>query len=519
VTAAEALLARHERLCFQRAFPRNARELRRAERELAVIERRAARHRDRLRDTGIAGTTYHYPFNHAMARWLRERYGRAVEIDWPAYRRRPGGDDVADLLALFVAGAESEGIDAEDLPSWDWVRAAKGARDRRTDLGWLLDLLAAQRLPPPVESHLFESLNLTLRWDLAGCRDAVTHARLPARPFFHRTLLTGRPDDFLREVRRAPGPLQPLAPARAERVIHAARAALSQREREFHVIVFGHRREVYRVDAGRGLEIYVIGLVPAERLTLESDYGALLVENGVPIGYGYAVLLFDRADVGINVFPTYRGGESAYVFHRFCAVFHHHFGARKFVMRRYQVGWQNPEGIEAGSFWFYYKLGFRPLSAAVRQRAEAERARLERRGAGARSRPEVLRSLARSDLLFATDGTSPEAFRDLDLTRVGLAVTRLIRTRFGGDRPRALRETARQVARALRRPARAIPERLAPVAALVGDLARWEPAERRALAALLRAKEAPRERSFVLAMRRHARWRRWLLETFPGPGR
>jgi hypothetical protein len=267
------------------------------------------------------------------------------------------------------------------------------------------------------------------------------------------------------------------------------------------------------VEAGRGLEIYVIGLVPALRLTLESDYGALLVKNGVPIGYGYAVLLFDRADIGINIFPTYRGGESAYVFHRFCAVFHHHFGSRKFVMRRYQIGHQNPEGIEAGSFWFYYKLGFRSLAAVVRRRAEEERARLERRGG--RSGPDVLRALAKSDMLLATDGTPVEAFRDVDVKRVGLAVTRAIRLQFGGDRARALRETVRRVAAAVRAPAGAVPGRLAPVAALVPDLARWEPAERRGLLALLRAKEAPRERPFALGMLRHARWRDWLLAAFP----
>jgi len=517
VTRAEALLARHERLCFQRAFPKGARELRRAEKELGDFERLAARHKDELRNTGIAGTAYHYPFNHAMARWLRERYGRAVDVDWRAYKRRPW-DDVAALLSLVVAWAENEGLDDDDVPSWDWIRTAKGTEDRRTDLAWLLDVLAAQRFAPQLEAHLYESLNLPLRWDLAGCRDAVTRARLPARPFFSRRLLTGRPDDFRAEVLVPPGALRLLSPERADRVIHAARAALSQREREFHVIVHGHRREVYRVEAGRGLEIYVIGLAPALRLTLESDYGALLVRNGVPIGYGYAVLLFDRADIAINIFPTYRGGESAYVFHRFCAVFHHHFGARKFVMRRYQIGWQNPEGIEAGSFWFYYKLGFRSLSAAVRRRAEEERARLERRGALARSGPDVLKALARSDMLLATDGTAPEAFRDVDVKRVGLAVTGAIRRRFGGDRARALAELVQAVARALRAPARDVPERLAPVAALVPDLADWEGAERRALLALLAAKEGPRERPFVLAMLRHSRWRRWLLEAFPVRG-
>ncbi len=435
MASAEALLARHERLCFLRAIPRTAAEYHRAERELAGFERLVAKVRGELSNTGIAGTTYHYPFNYTMVRWLRERYCRAVDVDWPAYKRRPW-DDVAALLSLVVAWAENEGLDDDDVPSWDWIRVAKGT-DARTDLAWLLDMLAAQRYAPALEAHLFESLNLPIRWDLSGCRDAVTHSRLPARPFFHRTLLTARPADFRGEVLRPPGALRLLDPDQADRVIHAARAALSQREREFHVIVHAHRREVYRVEAGRGLEIYVLGLVPALRLTLESDYGALLVKNGVPIGYGYAVLLFDRADIGINIFPTYRGGESAYVFHRFCAVFHHHFGARKFVMRRYQIGHQNPEGIEAGSFWFYYKLGFRSLAATVRRRAEAEAARLERRGA--RSGPETLRALARSDMVLATDGTPADAYRDVDVKRIGLAVTRAIRQRFGGDRARAHR--------------------------------------------------------------------------------
>jgi len=513
VASADALIARHERLCFARAFPRTAAELRHAERELAGFERLVAPRREELRNTGIAGTTYHYPFNYAMTRWLRARYGRAVDVDWPAYRRR-AWDDVAALLSLVVAWAENEGLDDDDVPSWEWIRAAKGP-DRRTDLGWLLDVLAAQRLAPKLEAHLFESLNLPLRWDLAECPDAVTHARLAARPFFHRRLLSERPADFGREVLRAPGELRLLSPERADRVIDAARAALSQREREFHVIVHAHRREVYRVDAGRGLEIYVIGLAPALRLTLESDYGALLVKNGVPIGYGYAVLLFGRADIGINIFPTYRGGESPYVFHRFCAVFHHHFGARRFVMRRYQLGHQNPEGIEAGSFWFYYKLGFRSLARPVRVLADTEAARLERR-AGARSSPETLRRLARSDMLLATDGTRPEDFADVDVRRTGLAVTRAIRLGHGGDRARAVAASVRRVARALG--ADAVPERLAPVADLVPDLERWLPAERRALLALLRAKELPRERPYVLAMQRHERWRRWVLGAFPTHG-
>ena len=523
MTAAERLRERHDALCFARAFPRSAAELRAAERELAGFERRVGRHRDELFNSGIAGTPYFYPYNYRMARWLSGRFGRAVDVDWEEYDRHEW-DEVSGLLSLVVAWAENEGLDDDDVLVWDWVRRAKGPR-RRTDLAWLLATIERMGLPYEWRRHLYESLNLPLAWDLAGCRDSITHAVLPVRRrFFHRGMLREPPADFAAAVREPTGALEPLSPARGQAVIDAARAALSQRAREFHVIVHGNADEVYRVESGRGLEIFVIGLDRAHRLTVESDIGALLVKNGVPIGYGYAVMLGDRADIGINVFPTYRGGESAYIFEKFAAAFHHHFGARKFVMRRYQVGWQNPEGIQAGSYWFYHKLGFRSLGAEERALAERERARLDRRP-GARSAPAVLNRLARSDLVLCTDGTDAADFRDIDPKATGLAVTQRITARFGGDRPRALSGMAWQISRALGagspadaalaplalRLAAVTPLapgslRLVPVVSLIPDLDRWSPAERRALLALLRAKEGRRERGFVFALQRHPRF-------------
>jgi hypothetical protein len=506
VSPAERLLEEHERLCFARAFPRNAAELRRALAALAAFERRVRRHRDELENTGIAGTRYRYPFNHTMSCWLAAKYGRAVEIDWPAYKRHTW-DEIAALFSLVVAWAENEGLDDDDVPSWDWVQWARKG-ERRTDLQWLLDRLHQKGFAPSLERHLFESLNAPLVWDLSGCPDAVTHARLPVqRVFYHREIIRERPKDFAAEVRRPVGALEVVPPPRAGRIIDTARAALSQREREFHVIVHANRDEVYRVECGRGLEIYVFGLVPPLRLTLEADFGALLVKNGVPIGYGYAVLLFDRADIAINIFPTYRAGESPFVFARFASLFHHHFGARKLIMRRYQLGWQNPEGIESGSFWFYYKLGFRSVDAKVRVLAETEAARLARRP-GARSGPATLRKLAKCDMVLATDGTRVDGFRDTDVKAIGLAVTRMIEWRYGGDRARALRDVTRRVARALG--ARSVPGRIAAIAALIPNLARWPAVDRAGLLAVLRSKEGRRERSFVFTLLRAERFRKFV---------
>ncbi len=513
LSRAERLEERHEQLCFQRAFPKNAAALHRAERELGRFERRVRLVRDELENTGIVGTLYRYPFNYRMTKWLAGRYGPAVSIDWKDYKRHEW-DEIAGALSLCVAWAENEGLDDDDLPSWDWIALAKKG-SRRTDLEWLLGMLRRGGFDPEVERYLFESLSLPLVWDLAGCPDAITHARLPVRRvFYHREMLHGRPADFAGAVREARGTFRLVSPARADRLIDAARAALSQREREFHVIVHANREETYEYDAGRGLRIAVFGLERPLRLTLEADYGALLIKNGVPIGYGYAAIVFGRADLAINIFPTYRAGESPWVFTQFAALFHRHFGVQKLVMRRYQLGWQNPEGIEAGSFWFYYKLGFRSVDTRVRRFAEQEAARLARRP-NARSDERTLKRLAKSDMVLGLDGTPAERFRDVDLKRVGLAVTRLIERRFGGDRRAAVHTLTRAVARRLGVPRIVdVEPRLAPVVSLIPDLARWSPTEKRRLASILLAKEGKREGPYVLAMLRHARFRAFLESGF-----
>lgn len=514
LSRAEALQERHERLLFARAYPRRAAELAKTTRALMRIERQARPVRDELENTGIAGTLYRYPWNHRMTSWLSRRYGRAVEIDWPAYKKHEW-DEVAGMLSQCVAWAENEGLDDDDTGSWDWIAAARKGR-RGTDLAWLLGMLRRRGFAPELERHLFESLSLPAVWDLTGLDDATTYQRLPVpRVHYYRALDTSRPPDFSAAVRAEAAPLELLSPRRASRVIDAARAALSQREREFHVIVHANRRETYRFAAGRGLEIYVFGLERPLRLTLEADYGALLVNNGIPIGYGYAALAFGRADIGINVFPTFRAGESGFVFTRFAALFHHHFAARSLVMRKYQIGWQNPEGIEAGAFWFYWKIGFRPVDARVRRLGEREAARLASRK-GARSDERMLRRLSRSDMVLPLDGGAAEDFRDISLRDVGLAVTRLIERRYGGDRQRAMADLPRRVAASLG--VRAVPPRLAPVLALIPNLGRWPREERRRMAAMLHAKEAVREGAYVRAMSRVEMLYRWLVRRFPMPG-
>jgi len=505
-TRAEALREEHERLCFQRAYPRTRSERLRAERGLARFESRIAAVRAELVDTGIAGTTYSYPYSYRISQWLLETQGAAVTIDWAAYMHGTW-DELSGLLSLLVGWAEIDGVDEEDRGAWDWVRAAL-AGHKAGALSWLIARLKARGFPPDVARHLYETVELPLRWDLTGRRESVTHLTVPSSGMFtSRTVRRERPADFAAAVRERIGPLTRVPASRARRLIHVARAALSLREREFYVITNANPEETYRTRCGRGLDIVMFGLPKTLRLPLEANYGCLLLRNGVPIGYAYGAVLFDRCDIGINIFPTYRDGESAYAFTKVAALFRKHFGSRIFIVRRYQVGYGNPEGIDAGSFWFYWRLGFRPIDARVRALGEAEARRLQRRR-GARSDAAMLRRLARSDVVWHCDGYAPENHRDYDVAAVGNAVTRMIERRHRSDRRAAELESARRVARAIG--VRRVPPGMAPIAALIPRLDRWPDAEKRRLAAVLRTKFGRGERAYVLALLRADRFREFI---------
>ena len=184
----------------------------------------------------------------------------------------------------------------------------------------------------------------------------------------------------------------------AARAIDVARSALAARCREVHAMNQPNPDEVYLADLGDGVQLAVIGVLPAQRLLLEANYGYVLLSNGVPIGYGGVSPLFRQANTGINVFDPFRGSEATYLWAQTLRVFRSLFGVRRFIINGYQFGAGNTEAIASGAYWFYYRLGFRPTLSGHRRLAEDEAARLQRQGG--RSRAATLRHLARGDLVL-----------------------------------------------------------------------------------------------------------------------
>jgi hypothetical protein len=287
------------------------------------------------------------------------------------------------------------------------------------------------------------------------------------------------------------------------------------RSRDLDVFACGDPRDVRLVEWGGGLSFACIGFLPARRLLLESVYGLLTLQNGVPVGYVLLSALCGSSEVAYNVFETWRGGEAGFVYGRVLATARHLFGSDSFTIYPYQLGDDNDEALQSGAWWFYQKLGFRAKDRGVLRLMRRELAAMARRPAH-RSSVATLRRLARHNVYYHMGRQRDDVIGVLDLAEVGLAVTDLLARRFGPDRAAAARACLAEARAVLSLRGAALAGwtagerqallRWAPLVLLVGA-ARWPAADRRALVAVIRAKGSLRESDFVALFDRHRRLR------------
>jgi hypothetical protein len=508
IPAPRVLRQLHETLCFLLAYPDDADVLRRADEGLASFPARVGRlgpAARRLDDSGIAGTFLDYPFGLPMARWLARTSPNSADIVWA----KPFAEsEIDETMSLLILPIEGEVMSDEGGLGWRrWLRLAKGDR-AASDLAVLVELFDQAPLPPDARERLFDGLALSIGWRPEGTRSR-TLARLPwPHPFFHggaRPALV-RPDRrrFRREVARPLPSLRPAPAPLAHALIDAARAAMATRLRELFAFSHANAGDVLLADPGRGLRIALIGIAPRERLPLHGYYAYLVLKNGVPVSYGAGWQIFGVLEAAVNVFESFRRGESAFIVSQVLRAYREAFGMRRIVVDPYQIGLDNPEALASGAFYFYRRLGFRSLDPGVERLARAEDERIRARPAH-RSPRAVLRQLASSGIGLSLGRQAEPPSSVLTASRLGALVTRHVVQRFGSERPAAARRATRQVASALgvRDWARwGADERrgfaqLAPIIALISDLAGWPAADRRRLAAAMRAKGGASEARYV----------------------
>ena len=516
------LLAYHDILSFMRAYPDNAGILATVERELRDFGKRVEHYRQNSRDrdaqkllnSGMADTLVWYAFGYETSRHLLKWYPKAVEIDWDNVEE-DADFNTTDLLQLLVAWQENDALDNDwTLETSEWFEIARG-RKTHSSLGTLCKLFENSPLPHNAQEYLFEKLELPISWDLTDSPASRSTKRLPSgKMFYQRRPLRGRTTDLRTELARPPAPLRPLSLREGHKHVRSINEVLAVRTRELQPLTYASPEEVYLYEPGRGVQIFIYGARPEMRLPLESNFGAMLVRNGLPVGYGVGAVLFDRVEIAINVFPAFRSGESSFIIEQFFQLFHHHFGSNVLLVRSRQMGDGDNEPLQSGAFWFYYKLGFRAINPKVRRLAEQEH-EVIRKNKGYRSSIRTLKRLAKSDVFFHIDPSKMDSYREFPIVSLGYVVTKFFARDFDGDRRVGTQSSMSEVRRRLG--IRSLDrwstdeitafERMAPVLANIPDLEDWIVRERASLVRIIRAKGSAHEREFVLLSNQHTKFK------------
>jgi hypothetical protein len=470
---AHSLIRLHECLLFLRAYPADRQVMRLADAALSSFGARVAKLSDlaAFEDatvSGIAGTSFSAVFSYEVARQLSGRYPRQVEIDWDNYDQP---EKLGPVLRRWVPLVEEDWPVEAHVPYRQWVEAARPPGS--SALRWLLDHIASLPLSPRDQADLYESLNLLLLWRVSP-RASRSRMRGPARkPYFHREPLLRRGDISLEmELDGPPLPVKQLSRPAAGKAISLILDTSAVRYRELYGFTHPDTQRVFRAGAGRGVEIVFFGVPPEWRLPLRAYHAGMFFKNGVPAGYVEVLSLFDRAEVGFNLYYTFREGESAWLYARLLRLFRQILGVRCFSVDPYQIGLENDEALDSGAFWFYRKLGFRPLDPAAAQMAGREEDRMMRTP-GYRSSRRTLEKLAHSYLLYECEDADHGAWDRFQVRNLALRFAGL----GAGD------------------------------SVLLKMAAGWNGGDRAAVETIVRAKNGPDEARYLHLMQRHARLR------------
>jgi hypothetical protein len=341
-------------------------------------------HRDAFEEpeiSGIAGTGLSTNFSYEVALHLVKRHGDAIRIDWENYEH---ADRLGPQLARWIPLA---GEDATVEPHVDW----RGWFERSGgNLGWLLER---------IEPAIYDLLEMPLRWELGTSKASRSVTRIPRREIYYHdgAFLTRREVSIEGEF--ATAEIEVTRVARAHGVLDLILDTSAVRYRELWGFTHPDAAHVYHAELGRGVEIFYFGVPPKWRLPLRAYHCGMFFKNGVPMGYVEVLSLFERMEVGFNLYYTFREGESAWLYARLLKLFREQLGVTCFSVDPYQLGHENDEAIDSGAFWFYRKLGFRTTSAEVEPLIALEERRIAT-NRDYRTLPGTLRKLASAPLIY-----------------------------------------------------------------------------------------------------------------------
>lgn len=513
-TGAESLKLYHDSLCFLRAYPDNATIFKLVDKELKSFSKRISYYKKKTSDkkgdnfynSGIVNSVTEHPYSLGAAEYLIDEYNNALTIDWEV------NDEVADKLnesiQHLLAYQENDTFDNDDyLDTVEWLEDAS-AKNKKSVLTTLVNLFRYSYLSRDLQVHFYDNLELAPDWDLTNSKGSRTLKQVGSpKLFYQKEPIKKRSANLRDELKKPTAKLKHLSKKEGLQRVKDINEVLGVRNRELFPLTYANPEEVYVYEPGRGVQIYLYGAKNNIRLPLESNFGAMIVRNGLPIGYGIAATLFERVEIAINIFPAFRSGESAFIIEQFFKLFYKRFNSRLFLVRSYQMGDGDDEPLKSGALWFYYKLGFRAVKENIRKMI-AKEAEVIKSKNKYRSPIEKLRKLAKSDVFLHVDESKMDKYQELSLINLGMVVSNDCAEKFESNRGLMIEKSIEKLTRTLPiknwkqwdENEQLALKRLAPLFVNVLKKAKWTSKEKRELVEIIKAKGNRCERKFSFLM-------------------
>jgi len=374
----EDIIAFHDRLLCLLAFADNQKVFDAANGALRNLSEKtksfldAANDADiwKLTESGVAHSVIRSSFSYEMIKWLTENYLDEISFSSCGAPKEVVGNVFKQILPPAVGEAL---FDNHEHSLESLAKKASVNTNSLDVLSWTLNQFASSSIPDKSKEQLFEQLCIYVDWQTNSYSPTRSFARanFGKKYFFNSSHLIHHAD--LKKI-FSDKKLHPVSLNIDEKknLCDIAKGVLCSNYREIDPITYAENTDTELYDIGRGITIALYFMRPSWRLSCESYVSYMAFRNGVPVSYGGGWIFFDRTKLAGNVFPPFRGGESAYLFAHLYRLYHLRFGANCFQVAPYQIGQKNEDAIASGAFWFYHRLGFRPNDEKLQALAEEE---------------------------------------------------------------------------------------------------------------------------------------------------
>lgn len=428
-----ALVAFHDALLLLEAYPSSLDLYDRASsllRHYEVLTKRFLRANkraaDKLVNSGLRGTEAHGTFTYPLLKALSDHAPASVFL----HSFDDNGKSAGAVLRHFLPKIEFEALDAE-YTNEELMEVLFGKQDH---LAGLLNAMSNGSMRDELRDALFDDLKVYGGIKFNGAIPDRAAARGVVNDIFiHEEILKKIDPEEL--VNRPLPAASNLTIEQEKKLLLDCKAVLASLNRETDPVTLCAEDGVTYFSLERGVSVALFSMQPERRLPLDSYIGYMLFKNGVPHAYGGAWIYGNRALFGINIFEPFRGGESSHTILQLLRVYRQHFGVAAFSAEPYQYGKDNPEGIQSGAYWFYYKMGFRSDDKRLASLAEKESAKMKK-SKSYRSSSSTLKKFTESKITWKID---PVALHP-DPADVSRSVTQFLAAHYAGNREECIHD-------------------------------------------------------------------------------